>query len=234
MGLLEPRFITFDFGDTLVSSEPSYLARTAQGLSELGHQFTEDEVKKAYFLADIEAARVLLPRAPFTTEAFREVFGSSFFRSLNLEREAPKIGPLLLQKLIDYRPRRVMVPGALEVLERLHDLGYPLGIVSNNDGFTREKCEAVDIARYFVFILDSTLEGMMKPDPRIFAKATHIAGVPPEKVLHVGDLWGCDIIGARAAGIPAVWLGNDLVQPEPLTGTGRIDSLIELLDVIKP
>jgi HAD superfamily hydrolase (TIGR01549 family) len=230
---IEPRLITFDFGDTLVSSEPSYLSRTAQHLCELGYEYTEDEVKRAYFRADITSAEVLLPQAPFTDEEFREVFGSSFFKFLGLEREAPIVGPKLLRKLVEFRPRRVTVPGALEVLERLHDLGYPLGVVSNNDGFTRDKCEAVGIAKYFLFILDSTLEGMMKPDPRIFAKACHTAGVTPETVLHVGDLWGCDIMGARSAGMPAVWLGNDLISPAPLTGAVRIDKLLGLLDLVQ-
>jgi len=231
--LLEPRFITFDFGDTLVTSAPSYLARTTLGLKELGHELTEDEVKTAYFKADLSTAEGLLPRAPFTSEEFREMFGAYFFKYMGLEQEAAELGPPLLKILTELRPERVMMPGARELLERLHEMGYPMGIISNNDGFTRDKCEAVGIADYFMFILDSTQEEMMKPDPRLFKKAVLTAGVAAETILHVGDLWGCDVMGARAAGIPAVWLRNDLVSPEPVPGARKVYKLLEMLEFIK-
>ncbi|HUT52495.1 MAG TPA: HAD family hydrolase [bacterium] len=231
--LPEPRLITFDFGDTLVTSEPEYLERVAMGLTELGHPRSVGEVKAAYFEADLIAAEELIPRAPFTADDFRRAFSTGFFRSLGLLEKAAELGPPLTKWLIELRPRRVLVPGGRELLARLSEAGYPLGIISNNDGNTREKCESVDIAKYFFFILDSTLEGVMKPDPRIFQKALRTAGVRPFETLHVGDLWGCDCLGARAAAIPAVWLGNDIVNPQPVPGTMRINSLLELLDAIK-
>ena len=142
------------------------------------------------------------------------------------------VGLPLAKKLIEARPRRVTMPGAGDLILRLHDRGYRLGIVSNNDGCTREKCREVGIEPFFSFILDSTLEGIMKPDPRIFARALEQAGAEPAEVLHVGDLYGCDILGARAAGIPAVWLGNDLIEPPPIPGVQRINSLPELLGLL--
>jgi HAD superfamily hydrolase (TIGR01549 family) len=231
--LPEPRLITFDFGDTLVTSEPEYLERMAMGLTELGHPRSVGEVKAAYFEADLIAAEELIPRAPFTPEAFRQTFSAGFFRSLGLLDHAAELGPPLTKWLIELRPKRVLIPGALELLTRLSEAGYPLGIISNNDGNTREKCESVGIAKYFFFILDSTIEGVMKPDQRIFHKALKTAGVKPFETLHVGDLWGCDILGARAAQIPAVWLGNDVVDPQPVAGTMRIKRLLELLDAVK-
>ena len=231
--LPEPRLITFDFGDTLVTSEPEYLERMALGLTELGEPRSVEEVKAAYFEADLMAAERLIPRAPFTPEDFRRAFSAGFFRSLGLLEKAAELGPPLTKWLIELRPRRVLVPGARELLARLSDAGYPLGIISNNDGNTREKCESVDIARYFLFILDSTIEGVMKPDPRIFRKALRTANVRPFQTLHVGDLWGCDCLGARAALVPAAWLGNDIVNPLPVPGTMRINSLLELLQYIK-
>jgi HAD superfamily hydrolase (TIGR01509 family) len=204
------------------------------GLAELGCRFSEDEVKRAYFLADVRAAEELLPRAPFSPEAFREAFGRAFFEELGLLDRAEKVGPALMEKLISFRPARVLMPGARELLDRLHEMGYALGIISNNDGFTREKCAAAGIEDSFLFILDSTVEGVMKPDPRIFAKALGLARVQPQDVVHVGDLWGCDIMGARAMGMKAVWLGNDLIAPKPLPGAQRIDRLLDLLGLIQP
>lgn len=227
-----PRLITFDFGDTLVSSEPTYLERIAIGLTDLGEARTIEEVKTAYFKADLAAARELIPNSPFTPEDFRDLFSSNFFHALGLLDRASELGPPLTEFLVEFRPKRVMVPGAKELLEGLNDRGYPLGLISNNDGRTREKCRSVGIEEYFLFILDSTQEGVMKPDPRIFLKALATANVRSDQVIHVGDLWGCDVLGARNAGMPAVWLGNDLIRPEPVPCTKRIEHPLELLDLV--
>ena len=230
---LSPRLITFDFGDTLVTSEPEYLERTALGLTELGYEKEVKHVKKAYFEADLLTASELLPKAPFTTDDFQRTFGRHFFEGLGLHEEYPTIGPPLRDFLIGFRPQRVMMPGAIELLDKLHDAGYALGIISNNDGNTREKCEDVGIDDKFMFILDSTIEGVNKPDPRIFLKALATANVKSGEVLHVGDLWGCDVMGAKRAGIPAVWLGNDFVTPELEDETYRIENLLELLELVE-
>lgn len=232
--MLSPRLITFDFGDTLVSSEPSYLGRIALYLTEMGHPRTEEQVKRAYHQADQGSAEALLERTPFSPEQFREAFGSRFFEGLGLADRAFEVGPPLTQKLIELRPRRVMIPGALEVLTKLHDAGYALAVISNNDGNTREKCESVGIADFFLFILDSTLEGIMKPDPRIFARALQLANLRAREALHVGDLLGCDVMGARAAEIPAVWLADPVVNPALPEGAYRISRMLELLNLLKP
>jgi HAD superfamily hydrolase (TIGR01549 family) len=233
--MIEPRLITFDFGDTLVTSDPSYLERTSIGLTEIGYPRTVDEVMEAYFYADILTAEKLTLELPFTNERFKEVFGENFFSEIGLLDEAMEVGPKLMDMLNKLKTERVLMPGAMELLNKLHDAGYPMGIISNNDGFTRKKCEAVGIDGYFLFILDSTLEDVMKPDPRFFLKAMQMGGVTPFEVMHVGDLWGCDIIGAGAAGITSsVWLSNRFVDPDPVEGVLRIGKLLDLLDIIKP
>jgi len=232
--MIEPRLITFDFGDTLVTSEPSYLERTSIALSELGYPRTLEDVQTAYFRGDIHSANTLLMETPFTPDRFREVFSSNFFTEAGLIEKAEELAPPLTKWLTDLRPKRVMMPNARELLDKLRDAGYPMAIISNNDGFTRQKCEAVSIDDYFMFILDSTQEGITKPDPRIFLKALELAQLKPKEVLHVGDLWGCDVLGPHAVGINAAWLSNDLVDPEPVDCSWRIKELLELLDIVKP
>ena len=229
---MKPKVITFDFGDTLVTSEPPYLNRMALALGEMGYPRELSEVMRAYFEADLTAARELLPQAPFDPRVYSHRFRTVFFGRLGLAAEADRLEGPLEKKLIELRPRRVMMPGADQLIHRLHSLGYKLGIVSNNDGFTREKCRTVGIENFFSFILDSTQEGVMKPDPRIFARAVEQGGVTAAETLHVGDLFGCDVLGACAAGIPAVWLGNDMVDPAAVNGCPRINTLLELLGLL--
>lgn len=231
---ISPRLITFDFGDTLVTSQPPYLERIAMGLTELGFPRSMPEVESAYHRADFRHSRRMLALAPFDNATFEEGFGQTLFEELGLPGDHRELRPRLKNWLLDFRPERVLMPGCRELLDRLAARGFRLGIISNNDGNTREKCAVVDIDRYFQFILDSTLERVMKPDRRIFDRALQQGGYAAAETLHVGDLWGCDILGAHAAGIPAAWLTSPYVQPPELPGVYRIGRLLDLFEVIAP
>ena len=50
--------------------------------------------------------------------------------------------------------------------------------------------------------------GVSKPDPEIFLAGADLLGLPPERVVYVGDRWATDTIGALAAGLSAVWLNR--------------------------
>jgi putative hydrolase of the HAD superfamily len=73
-----------------------------------------------------------------------------------------------------------------------------------------------------------------KPDPAILNFATKKLGVAPEAVWHIGDSLASDVVGAKAAGLTAVWLNRDARErkrgdPEP---DFEIASLLELLPLL--
>ena len=94
------------------------------------------------------------------------------------------------------------VPAALAALKRL---GLRQVVVSNSNGTARAKLERLGLASAFEFVLDSHELGVEKPDPAIFKLALGRLGVPADAVLHVGDFFHIDVVGARAAGLHA-WL----------------------------
>jgi FMN hydrolase / 5-amino-6-(5-phospho-D-ribitylamino)uracil phosphatase len=73
--------------------------------------------------------------------------------------------------------------------------------------------------------------GAAKPDARIFAELSRVAGVDASEVLHVGDDPLTDVHGARQAGMQAVWLNRDArAWPDALEPPARtIFSLAEIL-----
>jgi HAD superfamily hydrolase (TIGR01509 family) len=120
-------------------------------------------------------------------------------------------------------------PGALR---RLRAAGLRLGVVSNSDGRVEEALEAAGLRRYLDVVVDSTLAGVEKPDPAIFRTALDALGVAPSQALYVGDLYDVDVIGANAAGIPAVLLlepGG--VAPAGCPAVGSIGALAD--DLLK-
>jgi putative hydrolase of the HAD superfamily len=117
---------------------------------------------------------------------------------------------------------------AREALARLRRAGLRLGVVSNSDGRVEEALEAAGLRQYFDVVVDSTVAGVEKPDPAIFRAALTALDVPPEQALYVGDLYEVDVLGANAAGMPAVLLAPDEGPAGP--GCATVGSLRALAD----
>ena len=98
--------------------------------------------------------------------------------------------------------------GSLETLRALLDRGYRVAVVSNADGRVRGLLETAGLAPLLEFVVDSAEIGVEKPDPRIFHAATGRLGLPPAACAYVGDIYEIDVLGAQAAGLTAVLIGD--------------------------
>jgi putative hydrolase of the HAD superfamily len=119
------------------------------------------------------------------------------------------------------------VPGAVDVVARLHAAGRRLAVVSNAEGQVEQDLVAAGFGPYLETVVDSHLVGVAKPDPRIFAIALERLGARPEQALYVGDVPAYDVAGARAAGLPAVLLDPWGIHAA-VDDAVRIGSLAEL------
>jgi len=123
------------------------------------------------------------------------------------------------------------VPAAVPAsLARLRDRGLRLVAVSNANGRLRYLMERLALAAYFDHLLDSHLEGVEKPDPRLFQLALDRSGASAPSTLHVGDLYHVDVAGARAAGVAAVLVDGAGLYPE--ADCPRVRSLAELAEAV--
>ena len=99
-----------------------------------------------------------------------------------------------------------LYPDTVESLDRLKSNGLSLAIVSNWNSSLKRIVEGLHLTRYFDFVLSSAEAGWKKPSPKIFGIALQLAGVEPSRVVHVGDTYQTDVLGARRAGIRGVML----------------------------
>jgi HAD superfamily hydrolase (TIGR01509 family) len=121
------------------------------------------------------------------------------------------------------------VPKALEELRGR----FRFAVVSNANGTVRDKLRRVGLASYFEVILDSHEEGVEKPDPRIFQTALSRMGVTGSEAVHVGDYYHIDVVGARAAGIPAILLDpGDAHRDKPVPRIGTLEELRRAIDAL--
>jgi 2-haloalkanoic acid dehalogenase type II len=87
----------------------------------------------------------------------------------------------------------------------------PMAVVSNMD--TAILLEALHRnGLSFTFVVASEEEQRYKPHPSIFQRAIRYLGLPPTNILHVGDSYHEDVVGATSVGMGAVLIDR---RPDP-------------------
>jgi putative hydrolase of the HAD superfamily len=123
-------------------------------------------------------------------------------------------------------------PRVAGALRGIATLGLPVGIVSNSTGEVEQalrrlgvcyapgddgalpEARGIDVG----VVIDSSVVGVSKPDPRIFVLALDALGVPStdrSTVVHVGDSLRYDVTGALAAGVRPLHLDPHGFCPAP-------------------
>jgi HAD superfamily hydrolase (TIGR01549 family) len=225
MGL---RAITLDFGNTLVPVDRRGLERvvdiTARAVVERSGPFTLEDFLAAW--AD-ERERQFREEVP----AFREVdLRQRMVRVLARLRgmpvpptdrpwdDAAAVASSTSDELdfaVDAYSRAFVaglppMPSATPLLARLA-ASHRLAILSNWPlAATIDRyVEASGWSRYFVAVVVSQRVGTIKPHPAIFRAAERAIGLGPRdapSILHVGDDWAADVVGAKGAGWLAAYL----------------------------
>jgi HAD superfamily hydrolase (TIGR01509 family) len=93
---------------------------------------------------------------------------------------------------------------AADALRQVRAAGLVAGVISNSNGSVRAALDKAGLAPYLDFVIDSTVAGVAKPDPRVFHMGLREAGVAPAEAVYVGDSYFVDVVGARTVGMGAV------------------------------
>lgn len=124
-----------------------------------------------------------------------------------------------------YQSFHRLVPGARQLLERLHRRTV-LGVVTNNPVAEQEdKVARFGLTGVLDFLVISEQVGVSKPDPKIFSLALDRAAAEPEEAVMIGDSWESDVLGARSAGIPAIWFNRFQRSPPSPLAVPQLTSL---------
>src|SRR5688500_6013062 len=126
------------------------------------------------------------------------------------------------------------VPGSREAVRALAAAGVRLAVTSNSDGTVEDhlaRHEWVQVGlgpgASVEVVTDSGIVGVGKPDARVFQATIDALGLPPDRILHVGDSAFYDVAGAAAVGMHAVHM-----DPHRLCDGDHphVKALSELLD----
>lgn len=194
--------LTFDFWETLVTTNPS---STRARIDDLAQRFPDKDraqIAHAYAqsweqFSQAGASGYGLPPAAILngTLAHLEVALRPDSHHAMLERWQ--------QATLEYPPR--LNEGLPTILGELRARGLLIGLISdtgNTPGhILRELMRRWSIRSLFDWLTFSDEMGMTKRRPQVFRHTLRALGVRPSQALHVGDLPETDLAGARKAGM---------------------------------
>lgn len=195
-----PRAITLDLDDTLWPVAPTLVAAEAELAQWLA---THAPGAAACLSAEFRAAtrKALLAQHPERAHDLTFLRRESIRVALRSAGEAEGLAEAAFDVFLAARQKVNCFDDVLPVLRRWSARYRLIALTNGNADVQR-----VGLGQFFHGSVDAASIGCAKPDPRIFARACELAGVPAHQVLHVGDDPQLDVLGAQAAGLQAAWL----------------------------
>lgn len=130
-------------------------------------------------------------------------------------------------------------PSLHALLKLLKERGYQIILISNipessgpnEPRFADLILKEHGIFPYFDHILLSGELELSKPNPLIFQKACELTGNLPSEIVHIGDKYEMDVVGAANSGMRTIWLSNNNFKE---VGVGSIapDFQMESIEIL--
>jgi putative hydrolase of the HAD superfamily len=225
--------VLFDAGGVLVTPDP---IQTAIALAPFGATTDASRHVRAHWAGIAALEGVLLAGGHTTIDVpdwtlYRQAFATVVGVGAEQLDDAVAAMRAIFSSYLWTHP----LAESVAALARLHAAGVPIGVVSNANGQIEHTLRYRGVCQVgegsgvpVVCVIDSTVVGVAKPDPRIFDGALAALGLPAERVAYVGDSVINDVGGARNAGL-VPYLLDPYGDRAHLDDVERIGSLHELL-----
>lgn len=195
--------VTFDCYGTLIDWEAGIAGAFLRAAREDGIALEREPVLRAYEQIEPAVEREQYRR-------YRDVLTEVAMRIADIFDW--RLDPERARFLPDSLPQWTPFPDTNAALERLHDAGYQLGILSNTDDdlfAETRKHFTVD----FDLVVTAQQVQSYKPAPPHFLEARRRIGV--ERWLHAAQSDFHDVVPANAMGIPTAWVNRRNDSPLP-------------------
>ena len=198
------RAVFFDVGETLVHVDPSFADLFVTVLAGAGHERSVDDVREAsahVYARFSEAAR---DGSMWTTTSERSrVFWTSVYERMLDELDIAGDDGLAptLHREFTRMENYVLFEDVRPTLASLRDAGLLLGIVSNFEAWLEDWFGVHELIETFPVRVISGIEGIEKPDERIFRIALERGSMSPEESAYVGDSPEFDVDPPAALGM---------------------------------
>ncbi|MFJ8748401.1 HAD family hydrolase [Streptomyces sp. NPDC102441] len=102
-----------------------------------------------------------------------------------------------------------LFPDAVRMLRSIEALGIRCVAVSNSfAGLRDDIVDRLGLAKYFSYVQFCGDGAHRKPDGEAFSEGLRVLGLPAARVVHIGDEFDADVMGARNAGLQGVHINR--------------------------
>jgi putative hydrolase of the HAD superfamily len=153
-------------------------------------------------------------------------------RALGVDAPSSAIADALASRLAVHRELFRPRPDALDTLEQLRARGLKLGLITDCTVDVPELWAMCALAPLVDGAVFSAIEGMRKPNRRMYELACDRIGVLPERCLYVGDGESDELNGAVSVGMRAVQLrpGDSVAPLWQGAWVAALSFVVELVD----
>ena len=198
--------VIFDLGGVICDSPLEAIARY-----ERDHGLPSRCIDRAVVAAGAAGAWARLERGELTVEAFHAPFEADC-RAQGIGVSGARLMAYIAET---GQPRPVM----LEAVRRIRAAGLGVAALTNN--WAREREGPHPLRAHFPVFIESSVVGLRKPDPRIYALACAELGVPPAQAAFLDDI-GTNLKAARALGMTTIKV------TDPTTALRELGALLSL------
>ena len=213
--------VTFDLWQTLILDDRELgRARTRrrlegalEALNDAKYDFSFEQLQEAYRSCFRTCRAIHSEEKDVTFDEQVHIFIDNIDENLSQRLDnqvVERITYWYAEAFFDFPPP--VVSGAYEVLEKVSQAGYKLGLISNT-GMTpgrlfRRYLAQHNILDFFHTLTFSDEVKLCKPSTEMFHMTLKSLGSSPERSVHVGDHIANDVVGARRAGMRVVLVGE--------------------------
>lgn len=226
------RAVLFDMDDTLFdhwhSSRSGLVA--IQQRYPCFQQTPLDELQRIH-MSLLEEVHLQVLRGQMSLDQARTVRMERLFAQFGGQSSPATVEEAARRYREAYQTSRQSVPGTIALLEALRP-HVKIGIVSNNMLAEQQgKLRYLGLEAHIDILVVSEEVGILKPEAGIFQVALERLQCSADEAVMIGDAWHTDILGARGAGIRAIWL-NRYGVPCPDSSLAREITAFEPLEAV--
>ena len=229
--------IIFDYGGTIDTNGIHWGEFIWEQYKNAGIDVTHEAYRDAYVHGERFLAKnpVIEPTDTFHTLLRKKL--AIHFDYLRERFPEKGFGAETAEKIADgcYSKVKETLETTCAIVKSLSDR-YPLVLVTNFYGNMNVVLEEFCLSEYFKNIVESSVVGLRKPDPALFALGVEKIQMQPQEIVVIGDSYRKDIHPSSTLGCKTVWLKNICWEEEPVIegheATAIIKSLEELPDII--
>ena len=235
--MISAKGIIFDYGGTIDTNGIHWGEVIWEQYRLAGASISRKLYREAYVHGERTLGKSRIIEPTHTFQQLLEIKTAIQFDYLRERTDAASLTGAMQRQIVDgcYAQVKQTIDKSCEIVKSITE-NRPTVLVTNFYGNMPVVLKEFALDRIFDTIVESSVVGIRKPDPKIFALGVEALGMQPQDVVVIGDSYRKDIYPALSLGCKAIWLKKICWEEESIAQgyepTAIIESIEQLPEII--